>query len=254
MNLGLGKKQLLITFLIFEGCFLFHKFCNCIPYNISLIHITKMIGDPHWVNAALQSTDASRECVAFLRTILLEEIHRPQPDIARLSIALGAVETSLIASEKLSGKALWPTDIAATTANLTAAFQQFVEQLHQQMQQQPDANPRKKVMPSCNGVFFSTVLVRIPRGLTAPHGALLQVIHVANAVWAKLTGSFSKDILHFQHVYHFCCYLGPEKSSKRQLDCAGVTTTTLAACQRLAAVHGHTDLQCCTMQVGHVVN
>ena len=42
---------------------------------------------------------------------------------------------------------------------------------------------------------------------------------------------------------------GGAKGGKRQLDCAGVVTTTHAACQRLAQRHGHADLAGCSMSI-----
>ncbi|KAK9845929.1 hypothetical protein WJX81_006194 [Elliptochloris bilobata] len=67
---------------------------------------------------------------------------------------------------------------------------------------------------------------------------------VADAVWTRLSGNFSKDVLHAQHIYVFVQILRAGKASKarRQLDCAGVVTTVLAACQRLARVPAHEDL------------
>ncbi|KAL0027912.1 hypothetical protein WJX79_002394 [Trebouxia sp. C0005] len=73
---------------------------------------------------------------------------------------------------------------------------------------------------------------------------------VADAVWSKLTGVFVNDVLHVQHVYIFTQHLKyGTKSSKRQLDCGGVVTTVLAACQLLALQYGHTDLAACKFQV-----
>lgn len=40
---------------------------------------------------------------------------------------------------------------------------------------------------------------------------------------------------------------------KRQLDCAGVVTTTLAALQRLAVYEEHSDLQRCRLQVSSLI-
>ena len=42
---------------------------------------------------------------------------------------------------------------------------------------------------------------------------------------------------------------GKYGKSKRQLDCAGVVTTTLATVQRLAAHEEHLDLQQCRLQL-----
>ncbi len=53
-----------------------------------------------------------------------------------------------------------------------------------------------------------------------------------------------------QHVSNFTAMLLPGGAKgKRQLDCAGVVTTTYAVCQRLAQRHGQSDLEACRMQV-----
>ena len=52
-----------------------------------------------------------------------------------------------------------------------------------------------------------------------------------------------------QHLSVFTSILAAAKgTAKRQLDCGGVVTTILAACMRLAAAHGHTDLAECRFQ------
>ncbi|RMZ54933.1 hypothetical protein APUTEX25_000450, partial [Auxenochlorella protothecoides] len=84
----------------------------------------------------------------------------------------------------------------------------------------------------------------------------------AAAVWTMLAaGSYSKDVLHAQvvlgaegyclgyqstHLHSFVALLtssgGVKSAAKRQLDCAGVVITVYAACEVLAARHGHADL------------
>lgn len=44
---------------------------------------------------------------------------------------------------------------------------------------------------------------------------------VADAVWARLSGSFSKDVLHAQHVYVFVQILRAGKASKGARECTG---------------------------------
>lgn len=110
---------------------------------------------------------------------------------------------------------------------------------------------------------------------------------VADAVWAKLTGVFAKHVLHaqvklysmmrtrpvcilhllqfsmelgsssqawlwwLQHVWSFAQHLAAGKGKgKRQLDCAGVVSTVLSTCQRLAACHDQCDLAQLQFQVG----
>lgn len=54
-----------------------------------------------------------------------------------------------------------------------------------------------------------------------------------------------------QSVWAFARVLAAEKGKgKRQLDCAGVVTTTLAVCQRLSLDPQHADLAACRFQVG----
>lgn len=53
-----------------------------------------------------------------------------------------------------------------------------------------------------------------------------------------------------QHVFKFARILtAPDKLTNRQLDCAGVTTTTYAICRVLASEYGHEDLEPIIMQV-----
>ena len=42
---------------------------------------------------------------------------------------------------------------------------------------------------------------------------------IADAVWARLSGSFSKDVLHAQHVFVFVQILRAGKASKGACDC-----------------------------------
>ena len=74
--------------------------------------------------------------------------------------------------------------------------------------------------------------------------------HVADLIWSKLSGVFSKEVLHAQHVTGFChiLLLDGLPKVKRQLDCAGVVTTTLAVLQRLCR-QGFQDLAGCRLQV-----
>ena len=74
--------------------------------------------------------------------------------------------------------------------------------------------------------------------------------HVADLIWGKLSGVFSKEVLHAQHVSTFCQILSSASTKgKRQLDCAGVVTTTLATLQRLCRQDGFQALAGCRLQV-----
>ena len=73
---------------------------------------------------------------------------------------------------------------------------------------------------------------------------------IAPGCLRKLLNSEKLKLFFLQHVYIFTQHLKyGTKSSKRQLDCGGVVTTVLAACQLLALQHGHTDLAACRFQV-----
>ncbi len=54
-----------------------------------------------------------------------------------------------------------------------------------------------------------------------------------------------------QHVHTFARILcaGRQHKGKRQLDCAGLVTTVLALCQRLARQEAFSDLGTCRFQV-----
>ena len=88
-------------------------------------------------------------------------------------------------------------------------------------------------------------------GLAPPPSARDKVKAVADAVWGKLTGSFSKDTPHVQHLASLAALLlpGGAAAPKRLLDCAGVATSCVCACRALAARHGHADRASATLQV-----
>lgn len=77
---------------------------------------------------------------------------------------------------------------------------------------------------------------------------------MADLVWSKLSGVFSKEVLHAQHLSTFCKILQAKSTKgKRQLDCAGVVTTVLAVLQQLALLGGHDDLRSCCLQVSAIL-
>lgn len=80
--------------------------------------------------------------------------------------------------------------------------------------------------------------------------AQVKIKFVADLVWSKLSGVFSKEVLHAQHISTFCQILqGKAGKAKRQLDCAGVVTTVLGVLQQLALHESHDDLRSCCLQV-----
>ena len=66
---------------------------------------------------------------------------------------------------------------------------------------------------------------------------------VADAVWARLSGSFSKDVLHAQHVYMFAQILRAGKASKGVRECSYILSNCFSVMSR-DAVQG-TLLDCC---------
>ncbi|GAB4822004.1 hypothetical protein N2152v2_009050 [Parachlorella kessleri] len=170
------------------------------------------------VEALLAANSAAESCVAYLESLFTAELQQDRPDLAKLSIALGLCEAPLTAKQEANQQ--WPQGLQRHVESSLEVFESFVLQVHQQLHAAGALDSRGKVKA------------------------------VADAVWSKLTGSFSKDILHAQHVSNFTALLLPGGvKGKRQLDCAGVVTTTFAVCQRLAQRHGHGDLAGCGMQV-----
>jgi len=165
----------------------------------------------------MQDSNSEARCYLFLHDLIRREIFSPdEPDVARISIALGLVEEALTHK---SEERLWP-NLERDVHEAMQAFNLFID----------DQSHRLKNI--C--------------------GTRAKVKAVADAVWSHLTGAFSKDVLHAQHLYNFVKFLGPEgkrKFSKRHLDCAGVTTSVYAACHSLAVHHGHADLGDVFMQI-----
>lgn len=157
------------------------------------------------------------ESIMGLCAVIQQELQSPDVNIAKVSIALGSMESPL--TKKDPTERCWPVDFLGEVRECLDIFQHFVAEVNRQL-------ATKKLDT---------------RG---------KVKLVADAVWSKLTGVFVNDVLHVQHVYVFTQHLKyGTKSSKRQLDCGGVVTTVLAACQLLALQHGHTDLAACRFQV-----
>lgn len=157
------------------------------------------------------------QCLEFLQGLLLTEIRKEEePDIARVSIALGLVEEAL--TQRDPAERQWPAALPAQVAAATEAFDAFVAEQRKKLQELSDARAKVKAL--------------------------------ADAVWGHLTGSNSKDVLHVQHVSSFTRLLVPGKQyAKRNLDCAGVTTTVYAAVHALARRHGHADLHDVRMSI-----
>ncbi|KAK9861542.1 hypothetical protein WJX84_007248 [Apatococcus fuscideae] len=152
------------------------------------------------------------------QAVVRNELSRNAPDIAKISIVLGAIEGPLTVKDGKSQQ--WPRDLQADVAEATEHFSGFLVEARAHFQKLPSNDSRGKVKA------------------------------VADLIWSKLTNSYAKDILHAQSVWTFTRVLAAGKGKgKRQLDCAGVVTTTLAVCQALAQDANHTDLASCRFQV-----
>ncbi|CAK0770507.1 hypothetical protein CVIRNUC_003774 [Coccomyxa viridis] len=151
-----------------------------------------------------------------MRDVVKEQLSAASPEYAAISIMLGLFESLHTAKQSTEPLPSYEDDQQACLET----FGLFVEKLRGDL--------------STKGVTDSRAKVKF----------------VADAIWSKLSGVFSKEVLHAQHVSVFCHILqGKHGKGKRQLDCAGVVTTTLAAVQRLAAHEEHSDLQQCRLQL-----
>ncbi|KAK9839917.1 hypothetical protein WJX74_000318 [Apatococcus lobatus] len=170
-----------------------------------------------------QAATLPAEALSSLRlaqAILREQLSEPLPDLAKISIVLGAVEAPLTVKDTKLQR--WPLDLQADIAYATHHLDMFLSEAATNLQKHHCSDTRAKVKM------------------------------VADLIWSKLTGVFAKDILHAQSVWTFARALAAGKGKgkgKRQLDCAGVVTTTLAVCQRLALDPEHADLAACRFQV-----
>ncbi|KAL6768405.1 hypothetical protein ACKKBF_B39025 [Auxenochlorella protothecoides x Auxenochlorella symbiontica] len=161
----------------------------------------------------LNPAEEGPQYALLLRDWIAEELQADAPSPLRVSLALGAVEAAFTATD---GALLTASDLPALVATRAKIFQAWVSD------------------------------VLLPR-LESAQTAREKVQAAAAAVWTMLAaGSYSKDVLHAQHLHSFVALLtssgGVKSAAKRQLDCAGVVITVYAACEVLAARHGHADL------------
>jgi len=162
-----------------------------------------------------ENTRAREPCLKFVESLLKAELEA-DGELARLSICLGALEASLTSKTDQH----WPSDLESVVAANLTIFEGFVAQ----------ADARIHSLDA--------------------HSVRAKVKIVADMVWANLTGAFSKDALHVQHLYSFIKILEAQKQqAKRHLDCAGVVIAILATCQHLAKREKHADLAACRLQV-----
>ncbi|GMH40486.1 hypothetical protein BSKO_08390 [Bryopsis sp. KO-2023] len=159
-----------------------------------------------------------QEALGFLMRHLKSELASDRPHIARVSIALGLLEIPL--TSKREDERIWPENLEAEVEKHYKAFREFVKGVHQECEKKNIETAREKIKL------------------------------LANSVWAKLTGVFSKDVLHAQHLGCFTPFLLMDKlRGRRQLDCAGVVTTVFAASKILESDFDHADLNQLCMQV-----
>lgn len=113
-------------------------------------------------------------CLKYLEELITYEINQPSPDVAKISIAVGAVEVPLTLKKGPQLIAGWPTDLEQQVSEQYQAFRDYVDSLHASQQlDQLDAR--------------------------------LKVKAISDAVWKKLKG-FSKDVLHSQVRFLFYSY------------------------------------------------
>lgn len=158
----------------------------------------------------------------LLVNILKEEMSITDPNLVRLSLALGFVETAWTC--KQGHEVCLPEKLEAFIQKGLAAFDEWVRTTLSAVLR-PEQETRSKVQT------------------------------IAGDVWARLTAkSFNKEVLHAQHLSNFVALVDRQGQSsvKRQLDCAGVVTTVLCACFALATRFPdmHEDLGGVRMQVG----
>lgn len=149
----------------------------------------------------------------------------PAPSVVALSIALGAIEAA--ATVKNETLQMLPTDLEATVNEALGSWADWLDEA-------------------------AAALASLGAGADAR----VKVTAVAGAVWKRLAaGSFSKDVLHAQHLYSFTLLLlppqpPPARPPRKQLDCAGVVTAVYATCMALAERHEqHANLAGVRMQV-----
>jgi len=159
--------------------------------------------------------------LTFLETVLRTEIQSRNPNIARVSIALGVFETPLTLKDDAAR--CFPSNPEIETQQLLARFDTWIDTLAKDV------------------------------ALETP--TRTKVIAVAHAVWKPLRKTFAKDTPHVAQISVFAEALRSDDrgekttNAKRTLDCAGVVTTTFAACLALAARHGHDDLSRLCMEL-----
>lgn len=183
------------------------------------------------------------------------------------SIALGVVELALTPRDQ--SKAAWPADLPAQVDSLAAAYDAFAEELSASPALAAAASTAAKVKAVADAVWGKLVKGSYSKDL--PHA---QVGPRPRPGWAGRVGSGPCDVLWpskaaaaatrflpahrraahpptLQHVASFAAALAGLPGAKRQLDCAGVVTTTYSLCQALFQRHPerHADLAAVRMQV-----
>jgi len=162
--------------------------------------------------------DAGLNCLAIVEGVVRKELSKGRPDVARVSLYIGLCEAALTAADTSSRG--WPVALSSEAEAGLRLLDDFVLSL--------DGKTR-----SCAGTREKLKLI-------------------SDSVWSNLSSTFTKEVLHAQHVSSFCNILASagQKGGKRQLDCAGVVTTVLAIAHRLASLSEcHADLATVYIQV-----
>lgn len=102
--------------------------------SIAAITMTHLAETPaaQAANGVLASDPTAAACVDYLLSLFREELQQPAPKVARLSIALGALELPL--TLKQEANQYWPADLQQQTETCLEAFEVFVGQMHDRMQ------------------------------------------------------------------------------------------------------------------------
>lgn len=148
---------------------------------------------------------------------LFEKQLSGEPDLALLSIVVGAIENSL-------------------TEPRSAQVDQQVEQVHGDKDKLVTVGFPQITYEDVHGLYDKFVgiirgaLGSESRNKNNPHATRTLVKRVSDVIWNSLTRSYYKDRAHLQSLYSYL--------TGRKLDCFGVAFAVVAACQVL----GYSDV------------
>lgn len=91
-------------------------------------------------HTVMQSSIQASHCMKFIESLLREEMQQPSPDVAKLSIALGAVELPLTVKQEAAQ--FWPANIEEQFQLCLEALEAFVHQVHLRLLAEGTSEPR----------------------------------------------------------------------------------------------------------------